>query len=93
MNEDIPELPILLSIKNHQSFCPFLVHYSTSTFSASYWIPGCYLIFGVTISTNIYYCLLLWWLNIFLGWGPLLVPPQLEEVSLLWKTLIFTYYF
>ena len=59
--------PISSSIKNHQSFSPFLVHYSVSTFSASDWISGFYFILNVTLSTNIYCQLLLWWLDILLG--------------------------
>lgn len=61
------EFHVSSSIKNHQSFSPFLVHYSVSTFSASDWIPGFYFIFCVTFSTDIYHRLLLWGLNILLG--------------------------
>lgn len=35
-------------IKNHQSFCSFLVHYSVPTFSASDWISCFYFIFCMT---------------------------------------------
>jgi hypothetical protein len=68
--------------QNHQSFSPFLVHYSVSTFSASDWIPGLYFIFDVPLSKN----------NTsraaalvvgHLSGCPLLVPLQREEVSLL----------
>ena len=61
------EFRVSSSIKNHQSFSPFLVHYSVSTFCASDWIPWFYFIFCVTFSTDIYHWLLLWALNVLLG--------------------------
>lgn len=53
-------------IKNHQSFCSFLVHYSVPTFSASDWISCFYFIFCMTFSTNVNHWLLLGRLNILL---------------------------
>ena len=82
MNEVTSELPHFIKHQNHQSFSPFLVHYSVSTFSASDWIPGLYFIFDVPLSKN----------NTsraaalvvgHLSGCPLLVPLQREEVSLL----------
>lgn len=68
ISEDTPlNSQVSSSIKNNQSFSPFLVHYSVSTFSASDWIPRFYFIFCVTFSTNIYHWLLLWRLNVLLG--------------------------
>lgn len=68
ISEDTPlNSQVSSSIKNNQSFSPFLVHYSVSTFSASDWIPRFYFIFCVTFSTDIYHWLLLWRLNVLLG--------------------------
>ena len=77
MNEVTSELPHFIKHQNHQSFSPFLVHYSVSTFSASDGIPGLYLIFGDTLHK---YLSLAAALEVgHLSERPLLVPPQLEE--------------
>ena len=71
--------PISSSIKTHQSSSPFLVHYSVSTFSASDWTPGIFLIFTLDKYISLAAALVVE----HLSERPLLVPPQLEEASLL----------